>query len=264
MSNLDLNWMKPNVNGVGVTSVDARDRGGVTTRNLLTHEPKPRNRRLYEAGKRLGLVEQTGRGVDQVYDGQIRYGRPVPDYSGSDATGVRLVIQGGSESQAFAAFIFQRERNTGKPITIGEMIGLNRLFHQRQLTATELAVDIHEGLDKANGVLERLVEEGLAEPRDGNRGRVYQFTVAVYKQLGKPLAHARVKGMDGKAREKVVMAHVAQYGRIARKKVMELTGLTDRQATSFLKSLLTKGKLVAMGERRGRHYQLPENQRNRS
>lgn len=264
MSNLDLNWMKPNVNGVGVTSVDARDRGGVTTRNLLTHEPKPRNRRLYEAGKRLGLVEQTGRGVDQVYDGQIRYGRPVPDYSGSDATGVRLVIQGGSESQAFAAFIFQRERNTGKPITIGEMIGLNRLFHQRQLTATELAVDIHEGLDKANGVLERLVEEGLAEPRDGNRGRVYQFTVAVYKQLGKPLAHARVKGLDGKAREKAVLDYVAQHRRIVREKVMELTGLAGRSATSLLDRLVKRGALIAYGDRRGRYYEPAVQQKDRS
>lgn len=237
---------------------------GVTTRNLLTHEPKPRNRRLYEAGKRLGLVEQTGRGVDKVYAGQIRYGRPVPDYSASDATGVRLVIQGGSESQAFAAFIFQRERNTGKPITIGEMIGLNRLFHQRQLTATELAVDIHEGLDKTNGVLERLVEEGLAEPRDGNRGRVYQFTVAVYKQLGKPLAHARVKGLDGKAREKAVLDYVAQHRRIVREKVMELTGLAGRSATSLLDRLVKRGALIAYGDRRGRYYEPAVQQKDRS
>lgn len=237
---------------------------GVTTRNLLTHEPKPRNRRLYEAGRRLGLVEQTGRGVGKVYDGQVRYGRPVPDYSRSSHTGVRLVLQGGSESLSFAAFIFERERRTGKPLSIGEMIGLNRLFHQRQLTAAELAVDIHAGLDKASGLLERLVEEGLVEPRDGNRGRVYQFTAAVYRQLGKPLAHARVKGMDRKAREKAVMDHVAQHKRIARKKVMELTGLTDRQATALLKSLVINGKLVPTGERRGRYYQLPGNQRNKS
>lgn len=231
---------------------------GVTTRNLLTHEPKPRNRRLYEAGKRLGLVEQTGRGVDTVYDGQIRYGRPVPDYSGSDATGVRLVIQGGSESQAFAAFIFQRERNSGKPLTIGEMIGLNRLFHQRQLTAAGLAVDIHASQAEASAILERLVEEGLVEPRDGNRGRAYQFTSAVYRALGKPLAHARVKGMDGKAREKAVLDHVAKHGSVRREQAMELTGLTDRQAYSLLAALVKSGMLVPKGRNKGRAYYLPD------
>jgi hypothetical protein len=40
--------------------------------------------------KRIGLVEQTGRGVDKIYLGQLRYGCPAPDYSRSDRTGVRV------------------------------------------------------------------------------------------------------------------------------------------------------------------------------
>ena len=35
---------------------------GITLQNILVHEPKPRNPRLAEAFKRIGLVEQTGRG----------------------------------------------------------------------------------------------------------------------------------------------------------------------------------------------------------
>lgn len=156
-------------------------------------------------------------------------------------------------------FIFQRERNTGKPITIGEMIGLNRLFHQRTLNAADLAVDIHAGLAEAIAVLERLVEEGLVEPREERRGRVYQFTASVYRQLGKPLAHARVKGLDGGAREKAILDHVAKHGSVRREQAMELTGLADRQATTLLKSMVTKGALVAFSERRWRYYTLPDN-----
>lgn len=233
---------------------------GVTAQNLLTHEPKPRNRRLYEAGKRLGLVEQTGRGVDKVYDGQVRYGRPIPDYSRSSNTGVRLVLQGGSENLSFASFVFQRERAKDRKLTIGEMIGLNRLFHQRRLTSGQLASDMHGTPAEAEGILTRLVEDGLVELRSEKQDGVYQFTSAVYKALGKPLAHARMKGLDGKAREKAVLEHVAKHKSIAREQVMVLTGLTDRQATAFLKSLVSKGRLVPIGERRARHYQLPDNQ----
>jgi ATP-dependent DNA helicase RecG len=233
---------------------------GVTAQNLLTHEPKPRNRRLYEAGKRLGLVEQTGRGVDKVYDGQVRYGRPIPDYSRSSNTGVRLVLQGGSENLSFASFVFQRERTKDRKLTIGEMIGLNRLFHQRKLTANQLAADIHGTTAEAEGILTRLVEDGLAELRSEKQDGVYQFTSTVYKALGKPLAHARLKGLDGKAREKVVLEHVTKHKSIAREQVMVLTGLSDRQATAFLKALVSKKKLKPIGERRTRHYQLPDNQ----
>lgn len=54
---------------------------GVNPGNILVHEPRPRNPRLAEIMLRIGIIEQTGRGVDRIYDGQIRYGRPLPDYS---------------------------------------------------------------------------------------------------------------------------------------------------------------------------------------
>ena len=39
---------------------------GITLDNMLVHEPKPRNPRLAETFRRLGLVEQTGRGIDKI------------------------------------------------------------------------------------------------------------------------------------------------------------------------------------------------------
>ena len=54
---------------------------GVTLNNLLVTEPRPRNPALADALKRIGLVERTGRGVDLIYRGLLRYGRHVPDFS---------------------------------------------------------------------------------------------------------------------------------------------------------------------------------------
>lgn len=48
---------------------------GVTLDNLLRVDPTPRNPRLADAFKRLGLSERTGRGVDIIYEGSLRYGR---------------------------------------------------------------------------------------------------------------------------------------------------------------------------------------------
>ncbi len=63
---------------------------GVTLDNLLTTEPRPRNASLADIFKRMGLVERTGRGVDIIYRGLLRYGRPHPDYSRSDSSSVVL------------------------------------------------------------------------------------------------------------------------------------------------------------------------------
>ena len=51
---------------------------GVTLANLLVTEPRPRNRALADAMKRIGVVERSGRGVDTIYRGMLKFGRPAP------------------------------------------------------------------------------------------------------------------------------------------------------------------------------------------
>ena len=52
---------------------------GVTLDNLLVVEPRPRNPLLADAVKRIWLAERTGRGIDLIFQGLLRYGRPAPD-----------------------------------------------------------------------------------------------------------------------------------------------------------------------------------------
>jgi ATP-dependent DNA helicase RecG len=49
---------------------------GVTLSNLLTTEPRPRNRTLADAMKRIGIVERSGRGVDKIYRGHAAFWPP--------------------------------------------------------------------------------------------------------------------------------------------------------------------------------------------
>jgi ATP-dependent DNA helicase RecG len=229
---------------------------GVTPANLLVHEPLPRNARLYAAAKRIGLVEQTGRGVDKVYLGQLRYGRPAPDYSRSDATGVRLTLRGGTESLDFAAFVFERERQQG-PMTVDQMIVLNRLFHDRRVTTEQITREIQRSQNDARALLERLVEEGLVEARGENRGRVYHLAARVYDAVGQPEAYVRTHGIDPIRQEAAMLQFVQAHGRIKRENVVELCGLTERQATQLLGRLVKEGKLVRRGLKRWSYYEAP-------
>ena len=226
---------------------------GVRANNLLTHEPKPRNRHLYQAAKRLGLVEQSGRGVDKVYMGQLRYGRPIPDYARSDNTGVRLTLLGGRGSLAFAAYVFQRER-AGKSISLNEMIALNRLYHDRRLTTDILATDIQAGLPEARSVLERLVEEGLVQAKGERRGRVYHFSAEVYAAIGQPEAHARVHGLERAEQVAAVLELVRTKGTIKRADVMDRCSLDKAQAYNLLKRMVANGQLLPHGDKKARTY----------
>ncbi len=73
-------------------------------------EPRPRNRNLADAMKRIGVVERSGRGVDTIYRGLLKFGRPAPDYSRTDAQNVVLRLPTAPADLAFRRLVVEQER----------------------------------------------------------------------------------------------------------------------------------------------------------
>ena len=219
---------------------------GITLQNILVHEPKPRNPGLAEAFKRIGLVEQTGRGVDRIFLGQLRFGRPAPDYARSDSSGVRVVLRGGHASLEFAAFVFEEDR-AGRPFSLDELLVLNQLFHERRIDSEVAAGLLQKGPADGHAVLERLHERGLVEAKGEKRGRIYHLSAAMYRQLGQPAGYVRAHGISAIRQEAMVLEYVTAHGRIERGQVMELCGLTSPQAGRLLNRLCTAGRLKRQG-----------------
>lgn len=230
---------------------------GVTSQNILTTPPRPRNPTLADAFKRIGLVERTGRGVDLIYRSTLRYGRPAPSYAQSDRAGVTLRIPAAEADRAFIRMVVEAEkaRQTGLPIN--SLIALACLSEQRQVTAEELAVGMQTERPTAKRTLEALVEAGLVEPRGRGRARHYMLSARVYSQLGDTAAHTRQKGIDAARNEHMLLQHVAEHGPIARAAVMSLCQLTGDQASYLLRGLVEQGKLVTSGSKRWTRYSIP-------
>lgn len=219
---------------------------GVTLENLLVHEPKPRNIRLAEAFKRIGLVEQTGRGIDKIYLGQLRYGRPLPDYTRSDSHNVRVLLRGGEPSLQFAAFVYEEDRH-GRMLSLDELIVLNTLFFERRTDSTEIGKRIQKGPVEGRAVLERLQERGLVEARGEGRGRTYHLSAQIYRKMKQPEGYDRVHGIDAIRHEHMVLEAIRNRGKIVRAEVARLCSLTDDQATRLLKKMTDKGLLIRRG-----------------
>ena len=229
---------------------------GITLDNLLVHEPKPRNRRLADAFRSLGLVERTGRGIDRIYREQLRYGRPVPDYTQSSSDGVRLVLRGGAASLEFAAFVYEQDR-ADDSLSLDDLLVLNHLQHERRVDTATVGGLTQRGEAHARGVLERLVERGLIEARGERRGRVYHLSAELYRRLGEPAGYVRAHGFDRIRQEAMVLEYVKGHGRITRRDAAELCSLGLNQASRRLRQLRDEGKLVKQGKGRGSYYELP-------
>lgn len=231
---------------------------GVTLANLLTTEPRPRNRALADAMKRIGVVERSGRGVDKIYRGMLRFGRPEPDYRRTDASNVVLRLATTDADEAFLKRVIEEEGRRGSALPIDSLIALAALRGLKRLTTDELAIHIQREPAQAKRTLEALVEAGLAQAHGTARGRTYTLAAGVYQAEGEKAAYTRQMGFSDLQHEQMVLSYVRQHGSVRRGDVADLCRLTSIQARDLLRRLKGAGRLRQHGERRTAYYVIGE------
>lgn len=231
---------------------------GVTLHNLLTTEPRPRNPLLADAMKRIGVVERSGRGVDKIYRGMLRFGRPEPDYSRTDDYTVALQLATVDADEAFLQAVVKLESQSKGQLPIDSLIVLAALREQKRLNVEELAPLVQRGTTQTRAVLEKLVENGLIQPHGQGRGRTYTLSPEIYQAQGEELAYTRQAGLSPFRNEQMILAYVDHHRKIQRRDVIDLCHLNEDQATRLLKKLTEEGKLQKKGQSRATHYIFPE------
>jgi len=230
---------------------------GVNLSNLLTVEPHGRNPVLADVLKRIGLAEKTGRGIDRIFEGSIIYGRPLPDYSETTSSYVKLFIQRAEPDLPFAKMISNEERRLGRPLPINSLLILSALQNQRRLNIQEIAATLNVGEPRVKANVEKLVEAGLVEATGSNKARSYILSSKIYKEQDNVIGYVRQTGIDAVKYEAWIMELAnKQGGKITRDNVVELLNVTPSQAYRLLKRLSDKGKLELVGIGRKAFYQL--------
>ncbi len=227
---------------------------GVNLRNLLTVEPHGRNPALADALKRIGLAERTGRGIDRIYQGSIIYGRPMPDYSESTSTVVKLFIQRAAPDFPFAKMIANEENRLGRSLPINSLLILSVLKDQRRLDLRGLADITNIGETRLRANVEKLLERGLVESaRDGKR-RIYFLSAKVYRAQDDAMGYVRQTGIDQVKHEEMTLKLLDAQGYATRKNLCELLGVSEGQSYRILKKLSDQGVIVKTGKGRSARY----------
>lgn len=227
---------------------------GVTLANLLVTEPRPRNRALADAMKRVGVVERSGRGVDTIFRGMLKFGRPSPDYSRTDAHSVVVRLPTDPADLDFRRLVVEEERRRGAELPIDSLIALAAVRELKRVTAEELACRIQRDAVSAKRTLEALTEAGLVAAHGNARGRSYTLSAAVYRVAGDKAGYTRQAGFVPIQQEQMVLSYVRQHGQIKRADVMELCRLSEGQAKDLLKRMLGDSLLKLEGAGRGAFY----------
>lgn len=227
---------------------------GITVDNLLVAPPHPRSPLLADAFKRAGLVERTGKGIDLIFEGQLRYGRRAPDYRRSTMESVVVLLAGGPANLALARYVAE-ETGQGRRPSLGDLLVLNELVVERRVNSARAAALLQTDQDTARAVLNHMVDRGLVEARGERKGRTYHLTAGAYRAIGEPAAYVRVRGFEPLQQEQMILQYVDAHGRITRREASELCRLHPRQARRILRRLVERGDLVLQGSRRTAYYE---------
>ena len=224
---------------------------GVNIHNLLVARPHSRNPLLADIIKRIGLAERTGRGIDRIYEGLLRYGRPAPDYSASDETSVSVYL---NNAQADLAFMRMHITASDKPMPLDSLIILSSLLHEKQLSITELQVEVQKGERIVHSEVEELVELGLITPHGNGRGRTYMISAEMYAKAGNKAAFVRQAGFSKIQQEQMILSFIDAHGSIKRGDVMVLCHLSPDQSTRLLIAMRNKNLIQQQGNGKSACY----------
>ncbi len=207
--------------------------------------------------KRVGLAERTGRGIDRIFEGSLAYGRPAPDYSGTNSAGVRVFIARSAPDEAFMRMLNDEASRTGKPLSLRSLLVLDALKTQRRLTTASLSEQLHFTIPSVRATVEVLVESGIVVAVGNGSSRSYMLSDRIYKENGCPSAFVRQSDVD-KVRwpELVLKLAKQQGGTVATKEVQELLRIERKASYRLLKKLEKEGTLISEGSGPATRYRI--------
>lgn len=220
---------------------------GVSLDNLLTTPPRPRNITLANALKRIGLVERTGRGIDLIYRGLLRYGRATPDYRESTSSLVSLTMSLSDVDDVFFKQVLIEEDRLGKALPIDTLIILDAIRHQKRLTLAELARVVQKHPDRVRPSVETMVECGLLTI-EGRKPVHYKLAPSLYELLDKKAEQIRSQQIAETERPFAIKAYCREYGSITRKQTSELCRISPPSAAKILSKMRESGELEMKGK----------------
>lgn len=229
---------------------------GVNLENLLS-QSRPRSVALADAFRRAGLVERRGKGINDMFEQQLRAGRDAPDYGASTPDSVVMSVPLGHADIDLVRFLITFEDQHQKPLALDELRVVHEVRLEGAATTRDLADTLMIPVSQARAICTQLTERGILEVRGAGRSRRYHLTSRFFDLAEDRNAYVRVKPIEPLQMERMIMDYVTAYGDITRGRAAELCQVTPAQARELLKGLITRGRLELVGERRGARYVTP-------
>lgn len=218
---------------------------GVTLQNLIHIQPMPRNRSLVDTIKRIGFTERTGRGIDLIFYGQLRYGRPIPDYSDSSNLQVTVFLSSQKPDFSFIEQIQTIEKSGRTRLSLDELLILNWLYHEKQAELQTLATIIQRNPVQTDSIIRQMIEEQVLQVKGSAKKARYSLHSDLLANQQKYHYLLPSDQKKNKVSEQMIVQYLSDPNRqFTRKQLSELLQISLNEASYILKKLVRDGKLL--------------------
>lgn len=232
----------------------------VQANRLLTGPSRPRYRGLAECTARLTLTERAGSGIDLMYMGAVRAGRPIPTVLEHPDPAVVATIVGGPPDEDWI-----RTCDELGVVGLSALLAVRRCVADGFITAERLASDLQDTADVARNILLQLEGTGVLPRVDGQPpDAVAAWQVGDGLRRGLPDDFARVTARPN--RPQLFLDYVDATGRISTTEARSLIDVGPAATGAVLRSLWEAGDLEpsnAGGRGYGNYYRRPVGARRR-
>lgn len=229
---------------------------GVTIDNILTVPSTPRNRLLADVLSKTGIVERSGQGIDKIFYRTLSEGKEAPDYSGSDAFNVELILSAIIQDKAFALFIESVQQNLAEDnkLSVFEIVVLDKIRRNEKTTA----------LDKA--VIKQLMDRNLIEKRGKTNGIHYILCRSYYEFSGNTAEYSKKSDWNTSQVTSIIIPFLTKYNKAKMGDFVKLLDghLTRRQVRVYIQHMVDQNILTASGKGYGTYYEISNNYKRNS
>lgn len=229
---------------------------GVTIDNILTVPSTPRNRLLADVLSKTGIVERSGQGIDKIFYRTLSEGKEAPDYSGSDAFNVELILSAIIQDKAFALFIESVQQNLAEDnkLSVFEIVVLDKIRRNEKTTA----------LDKA--VIKQLMDRNLIEKRGKTNGIHYILCRSYYEFTGNTAEYSKKSDWNTSQVTSIIIPFLTKYNKAKMGDFVKLLDghLTRRQVRVYIQHMVNQNILTANGKGYGTYYEISNNYKRNS
>lgn len=229
---------------------------GVTIDNILTVPSTPRNRLLADVLSKTGIVERSGQGIDKIFYRTLSEGKEAPDYSGSDAFNVELILSAIIQDKAFALFIESVQQNLAEDnkLSVFEIVVLDKIRRNEKTTA----------LDKT--VIKQLMDRNLIEKRGKTNGIHYILCRSYYEFTGNTAEYSKKSDWNTSQVTSIIIPFLTKYNKAKMGDFVKLLDghLTRRQVRVYIQHMVDQNILTASGKGYGTYYEISNNYKRNS